>query len=173
MGRVVRRVIALCLVLLGVPFCAPEGRAAMIDPLFRQWQRVGVLCAVSAPGPDRLDAAVLCGRAAGVLRDALRPEQRDRVVTLAPNDERIVSPGTLVVAIHAAVVPCGHLMPGCTGDIVALSLQLVRPGLPSGQTLLFPAAPVMAAAPPGQPAALDEPLRTLLGDIGTALRNAG
>lgn len=138
--------------------------APMMDPLFLRPRLVGVLCLVEPQDAAVLNAGILCEQAVTVLRARLRPERRERVVSLSFNDDRLVDPAVLTVTVHASVVNTPTL-----GPVVALAAGLLRDGMPPGHQILFPAAPQVAFTGPDGRAALAAPLTALLSDIASAL----
>ena len=148
----------------------PEAAAMSPLPFFQRVERVGLLCAVDADGGPAADFgadlgdAALCGRAAAVLSGVLA--SGPAVTALAPNDARIVDPGTLLLLVHATLRPEDK---GRGGRILALAATLQRTG--SGGAPFFMTPPqALALSGSLDESLLDSMLGRLLGPLAKALR---
>jgi len=140
-------------------------------PFFQRVERVGLLCAVDADGGPAADLGVdlgdnaLCGRAAAVLSGLLA--SGPAVTALAPNDVRIVDPGTLLLLVHATLRPEDK---GQGGRLLALAATLQRSGAAGGAPFFMTPPQALALSGSLEESLLDSMLRGLLDPLAKALR---
>jgi hypothetical protein len=141
LARPLARLCLLGLLAMTSALPAPSAQATSPLPAFRGVQQVGLLCKL-----DSLDGAMAAVGAAEICEfaqqrwaDAFAGGPKVEIVLLNPNDERVVAPGMLVVALHVAARAGGVELSTAGGTVLAIGLGLYRHN--PANDLLFGAAP--------------------------------